>query len=256
MGIKTRTSGIMIPAWVLPAGGGGFSPLNLSGLIGWWKADAGVFSDAGVTPANNGDNVTQWNDQSGNGNHLSTSGGSKPVYNTNQLNGLPAITAIPAGTNFFRSSVVTLGGTTASVFMVAKVTVDIGNGRLFSINAAAGLDTDANAFTVVEETLILFGTYNNGFVGTVAPVSGSWNEIGSIFDGVNNTMYLNNVAGTPVGSTPTFAASVQLGVFGKSDGGTGEGPEGQIAEVVYTSSPLGESDRSSLNTYFLGRWGV
>ncbi|HMW26649.1 MAG TPA: hypothetical protein PKC51_08420, partial [Ferruginibacter sp.] len=36
------------------------------GNILWLKADAGAYSDAGITPAVNGQTVQQWNDQSGN----------------------------------------------------------------------------------------------------------------------------------------------------------------------------------------------
>lgn len=81
-------SGMIGPA----AGGGGSDPGGISGLLFWFKADAGVFSDAGSTAANNGDTVQQWNDQSGNAIHASqATSGSRPTYRTNQINGLPAI---------------------------------------------------------------------------------------------------------------------------------------------------------------------
>jgi hypothetical protein len=56
---------------------------GISNCIGWYRAGAGVFSDAGATPANSGDSVYQWNDQSGSANHLTqTDASSRPVYNT------------------------------------------------------------------------------------------------------------------------------------------------------------------------------
>ena len=44
-----------------PGGVGNSSNNNL-----WLRADAGTFIDAGVTPADNTNQIQQWNDQSGN----------------------------------------------------------------------------------------------------------------------------------------------------------------------------------------------
>lgn len=58
----------------------------------WYKADAGAFSDAGVTPVANGGTVRQWNDQSGVANHgVQATAGNRPTYLTNVVNGLPAL---------------------------------------------------------------------------------------------------------------------------------------------------------------------
>ncbi|HNF01768.1 MAG TPA: LamG domain-containing protein, partial [Ferruginibacter sp.] len=62
------------------------------GNILWLKADAGAYSDAGITPAVNGQTVQQWNDQSGNANHAAqATAGLRPVFVTNVLNGQPAL---------------------------------------------------------------------------------------------------------------------------------------------------------------------
>jgi hypothetical protein len=82
---------------LLGVGGSGappppFTPASLPGLIGWYKADAGVFSDAGITPATNGGTIQQWNDQSGHGNNLlQATSASRPTYTTGALNSLPVI---------------------------------------------------------------------------------------------------------------------------------------------------------------------
>jgi hypothetical protein len=58
----------------------------------WLKADAGVYTDAGVTVASNGQTVQQWNDQSGNNNHVAQMNLSqKPIYSTNMFNGKPTL---------------------------------------------------------------------------------------------------------------------------------------------------------------------
>ena len=58
----------------------------------WYKADVGVFNDAGVTAAANSNAVQQWNDQSGVANHgVQATAGNRPTYLTNVVNGLPAL---------------------------------------------------------------------------------------------------------------------------------------------------------------------
>lgn len=77
--------------------GANFTPLNLPGLVAWYQADDGVYSDAGTTPAVNNGTVQQWNDASGNGRHLSQlTGANQPTYKTNSQNGLPGILFGPA----------------------------------------------------------------------------------------------------------------------------------------------------------------
>jgi len=55
--------------WRRPSSG--FTPLQLTNLRGWWRADLGITIATGVS---------QWNDRSGNGNHLvQGTAGAQPV---------------------------------------------------------------------------------------------------------------------------------------------------------------------------------
>jgi hypothetical protein len=69
-------------------GGGGLS--YTTGLLLWLKPETGLYKDAGVTPVSaDGDEVQQWNDQSGNGFHgTSTAAGHIPHYRTSEQNRL------------------------------------------------------------------------------------------------------------------------------------------------------------------------
>lgn len=70
-----------------PAGVGDASSNKL-----WIKADVGVFSDNGSTPASNGNAVQLWQDQSGNGNDLEQpTTASQPSYLSDFVNGYPAL---------------------------------------------------------------------------------------------------------------------------------------------------------------------
>jgi hypothetical protein len=76
-------AGISLPETVADAGGGGDNPPITTDLKLYMNPDVEAYSDAGTTLAVDGDNIRQWNDQSGNGNTLNqTTASSQPLYNT------------------------------------------------------------------------------------------------------------------------------------------------------------------------------
>jgi len=57
-----------------------WTPASLTGLKAWYKSDVGITLNSG--------NVSQWDDQSGNGNHLiQATATNQPLYSTGILNG-------------------------------------------------------------------------------------------------------------------------------------------------------------------------
>lgn len=121
--VKIPAGGNVGDVWTLtnPATGAGAwmapSIPTPSSLVLWLMADAGVFSDAGVTPAVNTDPVYQWNDQSGQGNNVDqVTLGLRPIYNTNVQNGLPAIAFSSSYMNNVLNSLVAQGSAYTVVF--------------------------------------------------------------------------------------------------------------------------------------------
>ena len=68
----------------------------------------------------------------------------------------------------------------------------------------------------------------------------------SIFDGTNHTMYVNNVAQTPVASTGAFSFDRSAPV---PDDAGGTHLIGEVAEVVVYTQALSSTDRASLYSY-------
>src|SRR4051812_34337979 len=64
-----------------------FSPTDLSGLVLWLDAN-----DSGTITKDGSNNVSQWNDKSGNSNNATSSGSASPVYSATGLNSKPALT--------------------------------------------------------------------------------------------------------------------------------------------------------------------
>ena len=78
-------------------------------------------------------------------------------------------------------------------------------------------------------------------------------KLGSIFDGSNSTLYLNNTGQTPVACTNLFGATgtVHLGTNANVDGFL----NGDIAEVFITNSAmLARPTAPNIHTYFQTKW--
>jgi hypothetical protein len=89
-------AGISLPEAVADAGGGADMPPITDNLSIYLDPNAEVYSDAGSTLAEDGDNIRQMNDLSGNNNTLNqTSASTQPLYDTTTFgNGNAAIYAI------------------------------------------------------------------------------------------------------------------------------------------------------------------
>jgi hypothetical protein len=227
-------------------------------LVAWWKADAGVFSDAGSTPAGDNDRIQQWNDQSGNAEHQKQgTANSRPLYETGELNGLPVVTLDPTASGNIKEMLtdaesVALGDDETACFAVVKFTTNAGNNRLLSFlnNADADLGATTGIFAYGPgTTLVNVTAHNNGNKGVSVISTGTWNQIGSVFDGTNHTMYANNVAGTSVSATNTFAANVHFRVGNETI-------DMQVAEIIWTKGTITSGDRDNIHAYLLDRWGV
>jgi hypothetical protein len=255
MALYFRGGSFIVNAW---------TPASLgSALKAWYKADAGVYSDAGVTPAVNNIPVYQWNDQSGNGYHLQQATiGRQPTYLTGILNSLPVLDMNNAGDSqsmMTTGQPFTLSGMTLSGFILYRFTGLGGqtNCRILGISTPGSGDigSDTAIFDYFPgSSLVAPTTYNNGTKSSGTIVSGSWNQIGSIFDGVNNTMYIANSAQTPIASANTFAASVDIDMWANSSGSASG--IGQVAEIIITNTALSLIDRGNLATYLTNKWGI
>lgn len=98
----------------------GFSPLDRgANLKAWYKADAGVYEDAGTDPAEDGDPIRQWNDQSGNGLHIGqVTEANKPLFQTGIQNSLPGIEFV--STDFFTNAGLPVASAPFTIYMVAQ----------------------------------------------------------------------------------------------------------------------------------------
>lgn len=153
-----------------------FAPTDIAGLAMWLKSDVGVFQSSGGSAAIlDGDVVGEWQDQSGNGRHVTqATTANKPTLRLSQLNGLPALQL--DGGDFLTRASVSLSSlvatNAATIFAVLYQTDSDAQNALLGIYAPSL----ANSFNILAtyENVVYFdlGDANSGGRISVAQPSG------------------------------------------------------------------------------------
>jgi hypothetical protein len=221
-----------------------FTPANISGLSLWVKSDAGVYTDAGVTLATNGQTVRQWNDQSGNGNHLSQATSSqRPTYVTNVVNGMPELQSVAANSQLLFTN--TNFPTPFTVFLVARKTA-LTNGRLL-----AGRNNDWLLgwwHTLARQA---FWTNTVLLGGSVGEDPNRWWLYTGTYDGTTANVWENGTLFASVAGS--FAGPNGLEVGGAQNT-NGEPSDSGILEVAIYNRVLTTQERQNVDTYLAKRW--
>jgi len=237
------------------------SPLDIDSLFYWYAADVGVTTD------NN--KVTQWNDLSGNGHHVTQADTSKAptLEATGGPNSRPTMTF--DGTDDFMASAAHWWGsddiTVIAVYKVANATRDAAeilisrsntttDERQWQIVAGLGsptfaLRSDANGNGTVSHFVLA----SNGAKST------SYQIISSIYPGANDWQTLIN--GSSASLTYSRIGSIR-GIFDNANNKLGIGAnniistpttflQGSISEIIVFSRALTTAERSGLEQNYL-----
>lgn len=214
----------------------GGTPPPVSGYITWWAAD-------NITGLSDADPVSSWNDASGNAIHATQStGGLKPTYQTNELNGLPVVRF--DGSDRLVGSSASLITLSRSVFVVAKQTTATGEDCIFDVGNWMALTANGSSWT-------WYGTASEAFTGTnlawsVVSVTQDSSSGGEVYvDGAFARSLLNSGTGAGSGS---FA-------IGDTDG-SALFFTGDIAEIIIYPSKLSSPDRISVENYLSAKYAL
>lgn len=238
----------------------------------WLRADLQAFSDAGTTPAVDGNNVLQWNDQSSPADNGAESnlGGSpiEPTYQTNEINFNPVLNYTdPNSTNasYIETSTNTVSGdmTMISVFrtgQAAGTANDFVNSPALIGASETGGTADygfgmengnlwINANTTTTFDVESGSTYNDNIVhiGLATRVQSS-GAIALFVDG--------SADGTGTGSTAALTDPTSFGVGNHSDGDIDAQYAGDIAETIVFSQTLTSDERNRVETYLALKYGI
>jgi len=214
-----------------------FSPLQLTALRAWYKSDVGITIATGVS---------QWDDQSGNGNHLVQAATvSQPVVTAAAINGLPAITF--DGANSFMQIAFTLPQPVTLFMLLRAVTWSINDNFC---DGAAISDTMLIQQVTASPQIRMFGGASLGNNSDLAV--NTFGLITAIFNGVSSELQINNntalsgdagtasPAGLTLGSRRTGTLASNIGV----------------AEVIVINAVATAAERAKVRAYSQARYGV
>lgn len=228
-----------------------FSPSSLLPTL-WEKADAGAYSDAGVTLATNGQTLQQYNDQSANANNASQgTAANRPTWVANVVGSLPMIQ--PDATN----DVMTLG---SAISAAGDFTVYLAGTRAAaSAYVPLGHSVGSSFMLWTAGTTFFVGDAGGGSVsGTVTPTAGtlllrvrrSGTTIKVAATGQAEVTFAGSLSGTV-----TFNSIMAHPAGGNFNGGTNK--HGEL--IVFASTDLPTSNAAgdtSIKSYLAARWGV
>ena len=228
---------------------------SLSGLSLWLKADAGVTMGGG--------NVSNWADQSSNGNNAIGPSQKRPTYVSNGLNGKPAMSFNGSTQLFTINDSNSLDITTGSVYVVMQRVGDgagndvllVKNGNTSSSNGAFGLVLFSSA-----TNWVIGINDGNGWQDNFTSFNLSDNNpkiIGFRIDGNKFYAHQNNQISSDLNgrSITNTNGTLQIGGYNASFN-TQEYFNGKISEVIIFNRYLSDSEHASIVGYLNNKYSI
>jgi hypothetical protein len=218
---------------------GAFDPLTLSPLA-WWDA-----SDASTVTVASG-RVSAWDDKSGNGWHLSQAdSGRRPVHSAAAINGLDAMDWMSGSANPWMQ-------TSASSFTAEEFYFVVRHDGGTGFQNYSGLFNPADNSVDGWFTGNAFGLYSLFFSVPTYVNGGTTDEQAILFPALASTCLVRcrRTAGTF-----TTTSGVVVG-FDRLNTASPRAWPGFICEGLAFATELDPTDRASLETYLMCRWGI
>ncbi len=243
-------------------GGAGNSTTNVL----WLDANFSVFSDGGVTPATNTNNVQQWNDRSGNGDHASQpTVGNRPNYLTGILNGNPVLRYTSANSDRLASTNVSTGNS-ASVWAIASYST------LPSLNPGILQASPSGLSSSVGPSDKVVGMWVNSGAGTRVWGRGvqsnnTQSNISQVTTLSTNTYYIINnmyrsnridqyVNHTAAGNNTTHDGTLRSWTDVAIGSQGNEHWNGDIAEIIMFNIEVNSAQRIIIDNYLSAKYGL
>lgn len=222
-----------------------FLPTDLPGCVLWLDAGAGVYSDAGTTPAVADGAVQQWNDRSGAGNHATqATTGARPLLKAGVINARPVLRFDNADDQ-----------------MVTGLSIAAGGYTIYAVYSGPASGTHR---AIHGSNNWLIGPYNGfhdffagGFVSTnaVAVTANVPVYVGAMIAGPDNPLskfYVLGADATQTNNLSGYPGTVALGAGGQFS----EPLNGDIAEVVVYTRALTAQERYNLESYLAAKYAL
>jgi hypothetical protein len=252
---------------VSSGGGGSWTPASISGLYQWFDAQ-----DSNSITKDGSNYVTQWNDKSGNGGHLTASGTNGPVLTASAIGTNPAMvfgtsSSLANATSYGLQFLKNQSG--ATIVMVFVMTSHASGGLFYHWSSGSG--SGYSRVTLMDHgwgSFIAWCRRTDGeyFTQNYSDSANQTNTTmihrmsldyanGAYHEYLNLTGDTTDIANTSFPSSgnvsDTSSASACLNTSGGSDG-----MAMKVGELITIRGVLSSSDVTSLNTYLKNKWGI
>lgn len=254
----------------------GFLPSDIGGMLIWLDANKGTFDNTtgGSLVTSDSASVARWEDQSGNGRHISQAvSGSRPILKTLVQNGKNILRFNGLDDHLFMLSAFIYAAGASTIFCVVSPTPTnppIANSSLITERNSASSNanylaigngsSDATRLRVFarddSNNNILFGGSSTFQSAAGTAFNGSYQLLSTIDTGTNVTMYINKTSSASANYTRgiltldrfTVGASrvVSASAFFACD----------LGEIIIYNSALSTSDRQTVENYLYSKWAI
>jgi len=219
----------------------------------WYDAaDTATITDtAGV--------VSQWDDKSGNANHLTAVGSS--IFTDRRTRNSSNVMDIEEG-SYFRKTAYQLPAD-CSIFMMAGIdAVSVNTDALFAIRGGLSQNFQFDSGDTVGDQDQFFARFNQTGIGTTNTFSPTTDQKGPsiyelIFDlngGSDLEVYIDGSSFGTTAYTAQCGANSELLLF--TNRSLSQFPDGCIAEFIVVPSVISTTDRQKMEGYLAWKWGL
>lgn len=240
-----------------------------TGLSLWLKANNGVYSDLGTTPANDGDLVSQWNDQTGIGS-ITTEAQISPTTNITYVAGVanynPVVRFDGTDGQRLRGDALTPFDGDSTIFVVAQA-----NETTFNINGTFASIDQPNLANHAGQGIYFEGTayqidgiaaFTSDTANTHTPIGNNYRILTGRYGNLNSTqnssIYLDgSLEEFFTGSGASITPGTVFEIGGRTwDNLTNRIFDGDIAEVVYYGANLTAAEQNQVESYLAIKYGI
>jgi hypothetical protein len=238
--------------------GGAWTPGQLGNSLGIWL-DASNATSILLS----GSAVSQWSDNSANGNHATQSSiNSQPTYEINSLNGKPAI--VFDGVNDFLEAAAVAPFASGdnqpiAVFAVLQYQTTSATQRVANFGLTTGSDSFHTVIGVVSQSRQLAQRRAGGDLVGVLGASvnlSTFRIVGNVFAGAQSILYLDGAidAQGVMNTAPLSVNTFTIGALKRNF--VSDYASVKIAEVIFVSGAVSSDNRQKVEGYLAHKWGL
>ncbi|MDW7693103.1 T9SS type A sorting domain-containing protein [Flammeovirgaceae bacterium SG7u.111] len=219
-----------------------------------------IWLDASQLSLSDGDGISSWSENSGNNFTFLTEAGLEPIFNANQVNGLPAAEFNSTNNRLVLNPFSSMPTAAISAFIVLNTNSN-GQEALVSYNTSS----EDNEFIMFYPKNVRVYIDGSNISSGADFSNGSWGILGTTWKSSDGDLVVLQDGDTVSTSSLKTGASISNGgslVIGAEqddlDGGydANQNYEGQIAEIIIFNSELNNAQKNILNNYLSAKYGI